>query len=662
VTATGQDGTVRDGTGRASTGRASTGRASTGQDSMGPDATAVRVAASAAVQRVSQILLARQDGQGWWSGRSAGEVTLEAEALLVAEVLGIRTAEVTSAVAQQIRSLQLADGRWTGNGEPAADGGGPEAAGDLSASVLAYLALRLAGDSADAYHMALAAGWIRDAGGAAAVGVLARTWLALFGLAEWSDVPVPVPELSYLPGRQAASRPAAVALAIIGTMRPIRPLPIDLTELRPVDADELAGAPRRARLRVAAPTAAHAAALRPCGLWLISWQHRSGLPAARRPSWPCSLVALYLLGYPLDHPVLAKGLSWLSSVTAQPRQTAGSAVAAAARQPPVLETTLAVEALADSGAAADNAALVAAASWLLLQRIEGPAHGPGPTAGPGPSGWSFGRDGYPVAADTARVLVALSRVRLPGLTGRPAIRNAVRWLIGIQSRDGSWSGSPTVTAHAVRALATQGGAQPRAIRRGVVWLLRQQRPDGSWAGQDVDSDLVATTAVLPALIAAGVLTAKPPIRLAIGWLLGQQNSDAGWAPGRRPEASDAQATARAVAALLTAGGPESVDAIDRGAGWLVRAQQADGGSAGDRPRGRSASRRRGTLVPGLLLPLSALGRFVAASPNEDAAGAVRGGALHAGAVDAGAVDAGAGYADGAVLASGSSSGSPLLPH
>jgi squalene cyclase len=297
---------------------------------------------------------------------------------------------------------------------------------------------------------------------------------------------------------------------------------------------------------------------------------------------------------------------------------------------------------------------------LLLQRIEGPAYGAGPAAGPEPSGWSFGRDGYPVAADTARVLVALSRVRLPGLTGRPAIRNAVRWLTGVQSRDGSWSGSATVTAHVVRALAAHGGSQPRAIRRGVVWLLRQQRPDGSWAGPDAGSDLLATTAVLPALIAAGVLAAKPPIRSAVDWLIGQQNSDAGWASTRHPAASGAQATARAVAALLTAGGPQAVDAIDLGAGWLVRAQQADGG-AGDRPRGRSTPRRRGALVPDLLPPLGALGRFVAAGRSGEAVA----GAVYADAVDAlhtGAVHADAVHADGVGLASGTSSGSPLLPH
>jgi squalene-hopene/tetraprenyl-beta-curcumene cyclase len=593
------------------------------------DMTSARAAASAAVQRASQILLARQDSQGWWSGRSAGDVTLEAEAVLVREALAISTAETTNAAAQQIRSLQQADGRWTGNGESAAEAAGAAAAGDLSASVLAYLALRLAGDSADAYHMAVAAGWIRDAGGVAAAGVLARSWLALFGLAAWSDIAVPVPELSYLPGRYAASRPATIALAVIGTLRPVRPLPIDLSELQPGDTDEPAGAERRMRRRVPTPTATHAAALRKCGQWLIGWQHRSGLPAARRPSWPCSLVALHLLGYPLDHPVLAKGLSWLDAATAQPRQAAGAPRQAAVRQPPVLDTLLAIDALADAGLAADHSALVTAGSWLLLQRIEGPADGPGVAAGPEPSGWSFGRDGYPVVADTARVLVALSRIRLPGLTGRPAIRNAIRWLAGLQGRDGSWSGSVAVTAHVVHALAAHGEAEARAIRRGVVWLLRRQRPDGSWPGPDGDGDIATTTAVLPALLVAGVRPAKPPIRSAVDWILGRQNLDAGWASGTRGVTADAQATARGLAALLAAGGAESLDGIDLAADWLVRAQQADGGwldEAGqsyragpaDRPPGRTSPRRRGALVPGLFLPLGALGRYVEAGRADPA--------------------------------------------
>jgi squalene-hopene/tetraprenyl-beta-curcumene cyclase len=573
--------------------------------------TSARAPAAVAVQRASQILLARQDNQGWWPARSASDVLLEAEALLVAQVLGTRAAERTNVIAQQIRSLQQADGRWTGNGGSPAEGDGPAAAGDLSASVLAYLALRLAGDSTDAYHMAVAAGWIRDAGGLAAVGVLARTWLAVFGLAAWSDVPVPAPERCYLSGRQLPSRPAAVTLAIIGTLRPVRPVPIQLTELRVgEDCEQTEQRPRRF---APAPTAAHTAALRKCGQWLVGWQHRSGLPPARRPTWPLSLVALHLLGYPLDHPVLAKGLAWLTAVTAQPRQPPGPPRPAPVRQPPVLDTTMAVEALAAAGLPPDHPALVAAARWLLLQRIEGPSM-PALAGAIEPSGWSFGRDGYPALTDTARVLLALRQIRLPGLTGRPAIRSAIRWLISMQARDGSWSGSPVVTAHVVRALAAHAAADVRAIRRGVVWLLRQQLPAGSWPGPD--GELAATATVLPALIVAGVLPAKPPIRSAAAWLLGRQNSDGGWAWAAQTAGSQTQATGRTLAALLTAStdtaGGEMPDAIDRAAGWLVHAQQPDGGWRDEAsPGGRSPARRRAALLPGLLVPLAALGRYAA---------------------------------------------------
>jgi hypothetical protein len=78
---------------------------------------------------------------------------------------------------------------------------------------------------------------------------------------------------------------------------------------------------------------------------------------------------------------------------------------------------------------------------------------------------------------------------------------------------------------------------------------------------------------------------------------------------------------------------EITGAVERGAGWLVRAQLADGGwsngagSGGNRrelgpaPASRYAQRRRGSLMPGLLLPLGALGQFIAAgggAPDERA--------------------------------------------
>jgi squalene-hopene/tetraprenyl-beta-curcumene cyclase len=604
---------------------------STGQDRSGQ-----RAAASAAVQRASKILLARQDAAGWWADAAAAVSTLEAEALLVREVLGIATPELTSAAAQQLRSQQQADGSWTGG-----CAGGDWAGGDLCTSVLAYLALRLAGDSADAYHMAVAAGWIRDAGGVASTTISARAWLAVFGLTEWADVHVPGPEVIYLPARYwparadwaSLGRQAAVSLAVVGTLRPLRLLSFDLNELRTA-GQEPAGPDRRPRPRLpplsSARSAAQAVALRRCGQWITSWQLRDGLPAGRRPALSWSLVALHSLGYPAGHPALAGGLAWLDSVTAQPRPAAGIARPVPERQPPVLDTALAVTALAEAGLPADHPALVNAGRWLLAQRIEGPADWPGARSGAAPSGWSFDADGYPGATATAQVLIALSRVNPHRLAAEPATDTAASWLTGVQCRDGSWDHSAVVTAQAVRALAVQGPPDGRAIRRGVVWLLLAQRPDGCWPGQSDDSDLPATTTVLAGLLAAGVLPAKPVIRTAVGWLLARQNLDSGWAAGLAQTSSDAPGTAHAVAALLAAGDAELSDPVGRGADWLVQAQQASG-CWGDSSAGRNAPGRRAGLGPGLLLPLTALGRYLAArgAGRDITVGALAGGEITA---------------------------------
>jgi squalene-hopene/tetraprenyl-beta-curcumene cyclase len=677
-----------------------------------PANAAQRASASAVTQRASRIMLARQDSAGRWTGRSVGDVTLDAEALLVREFLGAARPEVTKAAAQQIRSMQQPEGNWIGGAEP----GRP---GDLAASVLAYLALRLAGDSPDAYHLAVAAGWIRDAGGLAAVGLVCRGWLAVFGLTGWDEVRVPAPELVYLPARHAPSegdwtglsRQAVVSLTVIGNLRPVRQLPVDLSELRP-GGTAYASPPAR---RPAPVSAAHRAALRRCGQWLVSWQQRPGLPMGNRPYCALSLVALRALGFPVRHPVLSGGLSWLDSVTARPRRPAGpqggaaghvsapadrlaasggplrsagpagsaanparapagpaggsagslnppagtSAVAiggaagqgriAAMRQPPVRDTSLTVVALADAGLPPDHPAMIAAGNWLLAQRITGPPEGAGPLPGATVSGWSFGRDGYPVTADTAEVLIALSRIELSTMTGEPAITDAIRWLNRTQGRDGSWGRSAGTTALVVQALATHSAPDAQGLRRGLVWLLRAQLADGSWPGRHGAAELRATTDVLAGLLVAGVVPGKPVISSAVDWVLSRQNPDGGWPSDAAPPAgddrealsqppppvpyaqSDAAGTARAVAALLAAGclaraNAGAAAAVDAGADWLMRAQRADGGwsdraDTAARSAGRNSARRRGSLLPGILLPLAALGQYAAcrcATPIADA--------------------------------------------
>src|SRR5438876_10804146 len=90
-----------------------------------------------ALARARDHLLGLQHGQGWWQGELETNVTMDAEDLLLREFLGVRTAEQTQAAARWIASQQRDDGTW------ANFYGGP---GDLSTTVEAYVALRLATD------------------------------------------------------------------------------------------------------------------------------------------------------------------------------------------------------------------------------------------------------------------------------------------------------------------------------------------------------------------------------------------------------------------------------------------------------------------------------------------------------------------------------------
>src|SRR5215467_10700413 len=258
-----------------------------------PGEAATRDAAAEALGRARDHLLGLQHGQGWWKGELETNVTMDAEDLMLREFLGIRTAEQTQAAARWIASKQRDDGIW------ANFYGGP---GDLSTTVEAYVALRLAGHLPHTKHMAQAAGWIRDQGGIPATRVFTRIWLALFGLWSWDDLPVMPPELIYLPAWfplnvydwACWARQTIVPLTIVGSLRPDRPLPFGLDELsapagpaglKPA-ADGWArfferldqvlhGYERHVRGRKPA-AAVRTAAMRRCGEWIIARQERDG--------------------------------------------------------------------------------------------------------------------------------------------------------------------------------------------------------------------------------------------------------------------------------------------------------------------------------------------------------------------------------------------------
>ena len=572
-----------------------------------------------ALKRARAHLLSLQDPDGWWKGELETNVTMDAEDMLLREFLGIREQVASERSAVWIRSKQRDDGSW------ANFYGGP---GDLSTTIEAYVALRLSGDTPDAAHMRAAAAFVRSAGGLERARVFTHIWLALFGAWPWRNVPELPPELMLLPASAPISiydfacwaRQTVVALSIVLSEKPVRPLPFRIDELHGPHEwtrGRAHSATARALTLIDRALAVYARLplrpLREAGLaraerWIVRRQEADGSWGGIQPPWVYSLMALHLRGYPTEHPLIRAGLDGLERFTLEDEHSRRLE----ACQSPVWDTALAVIALADAGVAADDPALVRAAEWLIDEQVM--LAGDWSVRRPGlqPGGWSFefANDYYPDIDDTAEVVLALLRVEPPDRARlERALERALGWMEGMQDAGGGWGAfdaantkrmlrdlpfcdfgevidppSADVTAHAVEMLAALGRSETDAARRGVAWLTAEQEADGSWFGRWGVNHVYGTGSAVPALVAAGVPAGDERIRRAVRWLEDHQNPDGGWGEDPRsyvdPAAigrgnSTASQTAWALLALHAAG--ERTLAMRRGVRFLVTSQREDGG-------------------------------------------------------------------------------------
>jgi len=596
-----------------------------------------------------------QDQAGWWKAELETNVTMDAEDLLLREFLGIRDSSALERAANWIRSQQRDDGTWANfYGAPA----------DLSTTIEAYAALKLAGDPIDAPHMIAAREHILGAGGVENARVFTHIWLALFGVWSWEDVPALPPELIFLPpwlplnfyDFACWARQTIAALTIVRAERPVRPLPFDLDELftgRPVKPK-----PRTVRGRVLLWLDAAArvyerhplkplrrVAMKRVERWVLERQEADGSWGGIQPPWVYSLMALSVRGYDVDDPPMRRGLEGIEGFLIND----GDVRRLEACQSPVWDTALAIIALRDAGVPADEPALVRAADWLLAEevRIKGDWAVRRPNLAPGGWAFEFENDNYPDIDDTAEVVLALRRVRHPEPDRlEEAVRRGVEWTLGMQSRNGGWGAfdadnvremcrdipfcdfgeviddpSADVSAHVLEMLGTEGLADIPEARRGISFLLGEQEDRGSWFGRWGSNHVYGTGAALPGLVECGFSPADPRLKRAAAWLEEIQNPDGGWGEdgrsyddpawiGRGP--STASQTAWALIALHALG--ERTPAVERGLAWLVEHQREDGGW--DEPE------YTGTGFPGhfyinyhlyrLSFPVMALGRWASA--------------------------------------------------
>ncbi len=577
-----------------------------------------------AIERAVNWLFRHQYPDGYWWGELESNATITAEHVFVTHILGVGSQELWEKIARYLLSQQREDGTWAnGYGAP----------GDLSTTIEAYLALKMAGVNPDSQPMAQAREWILARGGVEKGRVFTKIWLALLGEWPWEATPVLPPELVLLPkwfpvnlyAFGSWARGTIVPLTILRALKPIHPIPerARIDDLFPRGRENTdPRLPRKTgfwggffftvdralRIYERRPLRfLRRRVLKVAEEWILERQEADGCWGGIQPPWVYSLIALRALGHALASPPVARGIAGFSRYAIEDEGTfrLQSCIS------PVWDTGLAMMALQDAGLPADHPARVRAGSWLLGEQIfVGGDWQARCRARPGGWAFEFDNDVYPDTDDTSVVLMALHGTALPEGDKGFARQRGVEWLLGMQSRNGGWGAfdrnntktflrqipfadfgelldppSADVTAHIVEFLGRLGyrpGFRP--LDRALRYLWKEQEGDGSWYGRWGVNHVYGTGAVLPALAACGWDMADPRVRKAVQFVVSRQNEDGGWGEdiasyhrvelrGRGP--STPSQTAWALLALLAAGEGEG-EAVQRGVAFLVRIQREDG--------------------------------------------------------------------------------------
>src|SRR3954468_23269445 len=143
------------------------------------------------IEAATGALLGLQRPDGHWVFELEADCTIPAEYVLLRHYLAEPVdAALEAKIAAYLRGVQGAHGGW-----PLVHDG----AFDMSASVKAYFALKMIGDSVDAPHMVRAREAILARGGAVNSNVFTRFMLSMFGVLSWKSVPVLPVEIMLLP-------------------------------------------------------------------------------------------------------------------------------------------------------------------------------------------------------------------------------------------------------------------------------------------------------------------------------------------------------------------------------------------------------------------------------------------------------------------------------
>ncbi|MBQ27149.1 MAG: squalene--hopene cyclase [Nitrospiraceae bacterium] len=521
-------------------------------------------------------LLNQQDPRGFWVAELEADSTLTSEYIMLRRMLHKVDPDKERKKVSYLKAAQCADGGWP------IYYGGPS---NISASVKAYFALKLAGISPDEPLMLNAREIILKMGGVVKTNVFTKIALALFDQYDWHGIPSIPPEIILLPKQFPGnihsvsywSRVVLVPLLIIYASQPVKQIPKENS------IDELYVVPRdKVRIRKGPPFetdprlvswrnlfllvdfALHLYSQRPLlplrGFaikkatdWMLERMQGNGGLGAIYPAMANSVLALHALGYETDHPLIGKALSEIEELEVESDDMLHL-------QPcfsPIWDTCLLTNALVESGLSQAHPALLKAGHWMLSKQTKkvGDWKISAPQAQPG--GWSFQFENelYPDCDDTAVVLMALAKLNFPNKAEqRQAILRGLHWLLAMQSHDGGWASydkdnnatmfnehpfadhkslidhsTADIAGRVLELLGVLGFDQtfPPA-QEAIAYLKNAQETNGSWYGRWGVNYIYGTWSVLAGLRSIGEDLSQPYICKAIHWLKETQHDDGGW--------------------------------------------------------------------------------------------------------------------------------------
>ena len=583
-----------------------------------------------AIAQSQQYLLKIQHPDGYWCAELESNVTITAEVVLLHKIWQTDHSIPLAKVEHYLRSHQRSHGGWElyyGDG------------GDLSTTIEAYMALRLLDVPATDSALIKAKKFILRHGGISQARIFTKMHLALIGCYDWRGLPSIPSSIMLLPEdfspftiyeMSSWARGSTVPLLIVFDRKPVYRLKqqISLDELY---AEGIANVryelPRNndwTDIFVALDDAFklaenlnlvpfRAEGLAAAEKWVLERQEATGDWGGIIPAMLNSLLALRALDYDVKDPIVQRGLTAVDNFAIETE-------ASYCVQPcvsPVWDTAWCLRALAESGIAADDPALVKGGEWLLDRQILDYGDWAVKNQGIAPGGWAFEFDNrfYPDLDDSAVVVMGLSQIKLPDeARKKQAIARCLNWMASMQCKPGGWAAfdrdndqdwinlipygdlkamiDPNTADVTARVLEMLGecslSIDDWRVQKAIAYLIQEQEADGSWFGRWGVNYIYGTSGVLAALSLIAPVRCRSAIERGVAWLVSCQNFDGGWgetcasyqdANLKGQGVSTASQTAWALLGIMAASSGTKFDgqaALKRGVEYLLATQQADG--------------------------------------------------------------------------------------